>query len=134
MKKRVGRSIDFDEVGRSQSSLRRNATGRARLARHITVISPDDLPHFDGASLDFQQFKGHITGAICLTPVYFFSGLACLLLALLVAVSLLTMQWLRERRRRKESSKQSMSTTATYQYEYQTPCDEPRLTPLYYVQ
>jgi len=131
VKKRVGRSIDFDEVGRSQRSLRRNATGRARLARHITVISPDDLPHFDGASLDFQHFKGHITGAICLTPIYFFSGLACLLVALLVAVSLLTMQWLRGRRRRRE--KESMSTT-TYQYEYQTPCDEPRLTPLYYVQ
>ena len=130
VKKRVGRSIDFDEVGQQQS--RRNATGRARLARHITVISPDDLPHFDGASLDFQQFKGHITGAICLTPAYFFSGLACLLVALLVAVSLVTMQWLRERRRLRESSKQPTSTT--YQYEYQTPCDEPRLTPLYYVQ
>ena len=131
MKKRVGRSIDFDEVGRS-SSLRRNATGRARLARHITVVSPDDLPHFDGASLDFQQFKGHITGAICLTPIYFFSGLASLLMALLIAVSLVTMQWLRERRRRRESSKQI--TPTSYQYEYQTPCDEPRLTPLYYVQ
>jgi hypothetical protein len=128
VKKRVGRSIDFDEVVRSHHRAR-NATGRARLARHITVISPADLPHFDGASLDYQNFKGHITGAICLTPLLFFAGLASLLVALLLAVFLLTVQRLRERRRVKHPP-----PAQTYQYEYQTPCDEPRLTPLYYVQ
>ena len=130
MKKRVGRSIDFDEV--PQLHTQRNSTGRARLARHITVISPDDLPHFDGASLDFRHFKGQITGAICLTPISFFAGLTSLLVCLFLAVSALTVQWLRQRRRSKQTA--PGGSTATYQYEYQTPCDEPRLSPLYYVQ
>ena len=130
VKKRVGRSIDFDEVVHSLST-RRNTTGRARLARHITVISADDLPHFEGVSLDFQHFKGHITGAICLTPIHFFLGLTVLLAALFAAVSLATVQCIRERRRAKQNSPKQIHT---YQYENQTTCDEPRLTPLYYIQ
>ena len=129
MKKRVGRSIDFDEQARSLG--KKNLTGRARLARHITVISADDLPHFDGASLDFQHFKGHIHGAICLTPASFFSGLTTLLVALFLAVTLSTVQWLRERRRSKQLP--PSKTADDYTYEYQTPCDEARLSPLYYV-
>ena len=129
VKKRVGRSIDFDEQARSLG--KKNLTGRARLARHITVISADDLPHFDGASLDFQHFKGHIHGAICLTPASFFSGLTTLLVALFLAVTLSTVQWLRERRRSKQLP--PSKTAEDYTYEYQTPCDEARLSPLYYV-
>jgi hypothetical protein len=100
--------------------------------RHIRVISPDDLPHFDGGSLDFQYYKGHIQGAICLSPVSFFSGLTTLLAALCLTVFLLTVQCLREKRRMKTSSVHTMYKNHTIPY--QNHCDEPRLSPLFYVQ
>lgn len=67
--------------------------------RHIRVISPDDLPHFDGGSLDWEQYHGQIRGAVCMSSLSFFSGLTTLLAALGIAVFLLTVQCLKQRRR-----------------------------------
>jgi hypothetical protein len=63
--------------------------------------------------------------------VSFFSGLTSLLAALCLAVFLLTVQCLREKRRAKQPELETMYKN---HYEYQNPCDEPRLSPLFYVQ
>ena len=97
-KKRIGkRSIDFEEAGGAERS--KNTTGSARLVRHIRVISPDDLPHFDGGTLDWDQYHGHIRGAVCMSSLSFFSGLTTLLSALGITVFTLTVQCLKQRRR-----------------------------------
>jgi len=97
-KKRIGkRSIDFEESGGAEKT--KNTTGSARLARHIRVISPDDLPHFDGGTLDWAQYQGHIRGAVCMSSLSFFSGLTTLLTALGITVFTLTVQCLKGRRR-----------------------------------
>ena len=63
------------------------------------MISPDDLPHFDGGTLDWDQYHGHIRGAVCMSSLSFFSGLTTLLTALGITVFTLTVQCLKERRR-----------------------------------
>ena len=94
-KKRVGkRSIDFEQ----DFSQRRNSSGSARLVRHIRVVSPDDDPHFDGGSLDWEHYHGHIRGAVCLSSLAFFSGLTILLGALGLTVFFLTVICLKYRR------------------------------------
>ena len=98
-KKRVGkRSIDFVEE-RGEAEKGKNKTGSARLMRHIRVVSPNDLPHFDGGSLDWDQYHGQIRGAVCLSSLSFFSGLTTLLAALAITAFFLTVQCLKERRR-----------------------------------
>ena len=96
-KKRLGkRSIDFEKDFQEK-----NSSGSARLVRHIRVISPDDLPHFDGGSLDWDQYQGQIRGAVCMSSLAFFSGLTTLLGALGLSVFILTVQCLKHRRRKK---------------------------------
>ena len=94
------RSIDWDQ--HHTSGRRANSSGSARLVRHIRVVSPSDLPHFQGGSLDWEAVSsaGGVRGAVCLSSLAFFSGLVTLLGALGLAVSVLTVQWLRQRRRR----------------------------------
>jgi len=127
-KKRVGRSIDFVNNVHTEAA-QKNTTGKAKLAKHIRVISPDDLPHFDGGSLDFEQYKGEPQGAICLPLVSFYSGLTTLLVALFISIFLLTVQCLRNKSKTKAKEVSPVRRLSTTTYEYQNySCDQqPRL-------
>ena len=96
-KKRLGkRSIDFEEEEDNTSP--RNKSGSARLVRHIRVISPDESPDFEGGTLDWNEYHGHIRGAVCIPSIAFFSGLTLLLGALGLTVFIITVQCLKYRR------------------------------------
>ena len=149
-KKRLGkRSIDFESDPPRPS----NSSGSARLVRHIRVVSPDDDPHFDGGSLDWEHYHGHIRGAVCLSSLTFFSGLTILLGALGLTVFLLTVQCLKHRRRKYAKNNNNSNnniinsriTTQQHQKLFHNsskahfvqykPCDnDSRLSRLFYIQ
>ena len=89
--KRLGRSISFEAEPIS---------GRARLARHIKVVSPDSgVPQgskFGPSSLDFDSKD---SGLVCLTQGSFLSGIIVLLVLLVIVLSVLIFYCIRERRR-----------------------------------
>ena len=77
------------------------------MARHIRVVSPDDLPEFGSTaagSLDFEhQFEAedaHHRGRICLSSESFLSGLVLLVAALLLVMVILTVYCIRDRKER----------------------------------
>ena len=126
-KKRIGkRSIDFEEAAGPEKS--KNTTGSARLVRHIRVISPDDLPHFDGGTLDWDQYHGHIRGAVCMSSLSFFSGLTTLLTALGISVFTLTVQCLKQRRRGGKAAA-SYLTSRNVLYNSSTPIEQSQSNP-----
>jgi hypothetical protein len=78
------------------------SSGSARLARHIRVVSPDDLPEFaatSGGSLDFEsQFDEEAHRQICLSKESFLSGVVVLAALLVIMISILAVYCIRDRK------------------------------------
>ena len=73
------------------------SSGSARLARHIRVISPDDLPEFATGTLDFESQLGE-DRRICLSTESFLSGLVLLVVVLIIVMAVLAVYCIRDRK------------------------------------